>query len=294
MAFTDVGGKIILHSWGRFRALLFADCVVGDLLALDTANDGMILANTTTSIAARAVACENGTAGDTITCALAVELKASPTIAVGGVVTAGSFVAAATEISDAIYVGDAGKISSAVGTLKQHAGWVLAVGRVMVLPMNYLTDTNLNLAGTLQVGTTTTLTGIATLTAGVASQIIKGQRFAVTYNDIALADVAKGFWVAPAACKVVSAYEAHGTISSATGTLNVEKCTTGEAPGAGDVVLNASGWDMTSTVNTPVSIATAGGAGATLAASDELRLILTAATGTGYVDGVVTMLMEWV
>lgn len=295
MAFTDAGGKIILHSWGRFRAVLRGTtCVVGDLLAADSGAYGVKLADGVgVSVPTIAVACEDGAIAETITCALAAEIKAPSTIAVGGGVTAGAFFAS-TDVGAAIYTGDVGKISLSSDTLTQTIGYVLATDRYMVVPGNFLSTASMTLSGALSVGTTTTLTGKATLTAGVNSQIIIGQRFHVTIADLILADVAKLFWVAPAACKVISAYETHSVISSATGTLNVEKCTTGEAAAAGDVVLNASGWDMTSTIDTPVTIATAGGAGATLAASDQLRLILTAATGTDYAGGVVTMLMEWV
>ena len=297
MAFTDYGGKIILHSWGRFRATMRGTaCVVGDLLAADSGAYGVKLADGVgVSVPTFAVACEDGAIGEIITCALAAEIKAPPTIAVGGGVTAGAFFSAAADVGKVIYTGDVGKITiTAGGTMEQAIGYVLALDRYIVVPGGYLTSVNLVLTGALTVDTTSTLTGAVTMTAGVNSQIIKGSQFHVTYGDIILADVAKLFWVAPAACKVVSAYETHMVISSATGTLNVEKCTAGEAAAAGDVVLNASGWDMTSTIDTPVSIATAGGAGATLAAGDQLRLILTAATGTSYAGGVVTMLMEWV
>ena len=121
---------------------------------------------------------------------------------------------------------------------------------------------------------------------------LRGTKFNVTMQSFAAADVAKGMFIAPAACKVVSAYEAHGTVAGQAGVLNVEKCTTGEAAGAGDVVL-ATGWDLTSTINTPVSLAALGTAVVNLVAGDELRLILTSGTAASLDDAVVTVSMQY-
>jgi len=70
-----------------------------------------------------------------------------------------------------------------------------------------------------------------TLTTG---QFVPGQKFTVTYPQVAAADVAKTFFIAPAACKIISGYERHVTVAGQAGVLTVEKLTTGEAPGAGD------------------------------------------------------------
>ena len=292
MAFTDAGGKIILHSWGRFKGVLTAACVIGDLLAADNSGYGLKLADGVgVSVPTIAVACEDGAIGDVITCALAAEIKASPSIATGGVVTAGAFFAS-TDVGAPIYTGDAGKIALAGGTMTQAIGYVLATDRYTVVPGGYLTSTSLSLSGALTVGTTTTLTGIATLTAGVNSQIIIGSRFTVSMPSFGAADVAKGFWVAPAACKVIEALEAHGTVAGQAGNLNVEKCNTSEAAGVGNVVL-ATGWDLTSTVNTPVTLAAVSSGEEVLVDGDELRLRLSSGAATSLADAVITVVLEW-
>jgi len=125
----------------------------------------------------------------------------------------------------------------------------------------------------------------------IGGSSLVGHRFTASFPTFVAADVAKSFFIAPFACKIISAYESHVTVAGQAGTLNVEKCTTGEAPGAGDVTL-ATGWDLTSTANTPVSIASLGTAAATLAASDLLRLKLTAGAATSYAGATVTVLLE--
>ena len=122
---------------------------------------------------------------------------------------------------------------------------------------------------------------------------VVGEKFHVTYPNIAAADVAKAFFVAPAACKIISAYEVHGTACDTTDTLTIEKCTTGEDAGAGDVVL-AAAWTMNSTVNTPVEKAAVTTAAGTLAASDALLLKFASGDGTTYAEGCITVTMEWV
>jgi hypothetical protein len=114
----------------------------------------------------------------------------------------------------------------------------------------------------------------------------------VSYPQFAAADVAKTFFIAPAACKVVSAYERHVTVAGQAGSLQIEKLTTGEAPSAGDVTL-AAGFDMTSTANTPVSIAALTTEAATLAAGDALCLKLASGNAASYALGTITVTMEW-
>jgi len=120
---------------------------------------------------------------------------------------------------------------------------------------------------------------------------VKGSRFDVTYPQVAAADVAKTFFIAPTACKVVSAYERHVTVAGQAGALNIEKLTTGQAPGAGGYVL-AADWDMTSTANTPVSKAAVATAVGTLAAGDALCLRLVSGAATSYALGTITVTME--
>lgn len=122
---------------------------------------------------------------------------------------------------------------------------------------------------------------------------IDGSRFSVTYPQVAAADVAKTFWIAPAACKILSAQERHVTVAGQAGTLQIEKCTSGEAPGAGDELL-AEAFDLTSTANTPVEKAAVTTAAATLAKGDALCLKLASGAATSYALGTITVAMEWV
>lgn len=123
-------------------------------------------------------------------------------------------------------------------------------------------------------------------------QHVAGSRFTVTYPQVGAADVAKTFFIAPAACKVVSAYERHVTVAGQAGTLTIEKLTTGEAPGNGDVTL-AAAFDLTSTANTPVTKAAVTTAAGTLAAGDALCLKVASGAATSYALGTITVTMEW-
>jgi hypothetical protein len=125
----------------------------------------------------------------------------------------------------------------------------------------------------------------------IPSQAISGSRFVVTYPQVAAADVAKTFFIAPFACKVVSAYERHVTVAGQAGTLTIEKLNTGEAPGAGDVVL-ASAWDLTSAANTPVSKAAVTDGKEIMVAGDALCLKLASGAATSYALGTISVLME--
>jgi hypothetical protein len=127
----------------------------------------------------------------------------------------------------------------------------------------------------------------------VTAQFVKGQKFEVTFSQIAAADVAKTFFIAPAACKVVSAYERHVTVAGQAGTLQIEKLNTGEAPGAGDVVL-ASAFYLTSTANTPVSKAAVTDGKESLVAGDALCLKLASGAATSYALGTLTLTMQWI
>ena len=129
--------------------------------------------------------------------------------------------------------------------------------------------------------------------AGIASgKFVPGERFQVTYPQVAAADVAKTFFIAPAACKIISAYERHVTVAGQAGTLTIEILASGEAPGAGNVAL-AAAFDLTSTANTPVSKAAVTTAHGTLAAGDALALKLASGAATSYALGTITVTMEW-
>ena len=126
----------------------------------------------------------------------------------------------------------------------------------------------------------------------ISGGYIAGQRFTVSMPSFGAADVAKGFWIAPAACTVIEALEAHGTVAGQAGTLNVEKCNTGEAAAGGNAVL-ATGWDLTSVINTPVTLAAVATGEEDLVDGDELRLIITAGSAASLADAVVTVVLEW-
>ena len=122
---------------------------------------------------------------------------------------------------------------------------------------------------------------------------LSGQRFTVTYPQVAAGDVAKTFFIAPASCKVISAYERHVTVAGQAGTLTIEKLESGDAPGSGDAVL-AEAFDLTSTANIPVTKAAVTTAAATLAAGDALCLKLASGAATSYALGTITVTMEWI
>ena len=124
------------------------------------------------------------------------------------------------------------------------------------------------------------------------SQFVKGQVFTACFPSLAAADVAKLFFVAPAACELVAASEAHTTVAGQAGTLTIEKCTAGEGATQGDVVL-ASAFDLTSTANTTVTkLATSSGV-EQLAAGDCLRLKLASGAATSYAGGSITCTLKW-
>jgi predicted RecA/RadA family phage recombinase len=127
----------------------------------------------------------------------------------------------------------------------------------------------------------------------IGGSSLAGHEFAVSYPSFVAADVAKGFFIAPAACAVISAYESHSTVAGQAGILNIEKCNTGEAAGAGDVIL-ATGWDLTATTNTPVTRDDLGTGVEVLVAGDQLRLRLTSGAATSLAGAVVTVRMIWI
>jgi len=128
MAYADFGGKIILHSWGRFRMKLAEACVVGDLVCRDG-----YLADADANRPAFAVACEDGAAAATIWVAKKVEVAKPSTIATGGVVTAGNHGGAA---DDVLWLSaTAGKASAlAVASIAQIVGLGLSTERVLLEP----------------------------------------------------------------------------------------------------------------------------------------------------------------
>jgi len=123
-------------------------------------------------------------------------------------------------------------------------------------------------------------------------QYIKGERFTVNLYNFAAATVGQPFFIAPTACKIISAYEQHITVCDAADTLTIEKIEPGEAPGAGDVVLGTA-FILNSTANTPVSSAAVTTIAGTLAAGDALCTKFVSGDGTNYAGANFTVTMEW-
>ena len=143
-------------------------------------------------------------------------------------------------------------------------------------------------------GVTATMAELNLAAAGLtAGKFIVGEKFVVSYPQVAAADVAKTFFVAPAACKIVSGYERHVTVAGQAGVLTVEKLTAAEAPGAGDDLFT-TGWDLTSTANTSVSKTAVTTAAGTLAAGDALCLKVQSGDAASYALGTLTIVMQWV
>lgn len=125
------------------------------------------------------------------------------------------------------------------------------------------------------------------------AMFIPGQRFTVTFPQVDAADVAKTFWIAPAACKIISAQERHVTVSTADCTLQIEKLAPGDAPSAGDEVLE-NGFDLTSTANTPQEDVAVATGDEVLAKGDALALKVGTGDATGYALGTITVVLEWI
>lgn len=180
MAWTDREGKIVLHSWGRFRTTMRVTvCDVGDLLSWRTTSltEGVVVATDTT--AAVAVALQNGAINEVIWCALAAELKAPPAVAsTGGAVTRGYWdTDTATSdrlVGDPLYTTAAGKMTASASTTAQVVGHIIDSDRVLVVPANYLTATTLTLSGGLNVTGTCTFNGDITLGDGENLTLTKG------------------------------------------------------------------------------------------------------------------------
>jgi hypothetical protein len=124
------------------------------------------------------------------------------------------------------------------------------------------------------------------------NQFVKNQVFTVTYPQVAAADVAKTFFVAPAACELISASERHVTVAGQAGTLQIEKLNTTEAPAAGDVLLS-SAFDLTSTANTTVTKSAVSTGVQQLVAGDALCLKLASGNAASYALGTITVTMKW-
>lgn len=133
--YTDKNLKTVLHSWGRWRATISEAVQPGDGISfLNTGTTNAVqLADQSDSQAADGFACEEGAAGDTIWCALAVELMSASTIGTGGVVTRVYFAASSDFLGAKLWLGEDGKPSSSQGTtFTQVIGRLLARDRILL------------------------------------------------------------------------------------------------------------------------------------------------------------------
>jgi hypothetical protein len=165
----------------------------------------------------------------------------------------------------------------------------LAVGTNATVTGTLAVTGTSTLTGNASLGGTLTVAGAQTLTTG---QFVKGEKFVVTFPNIAAASVGFPFFIAPAACKVLSAMETHVTVCDAADTMTISKCNTGEAPGAGDVVL-AAAFTLNSTANTPVTKAAVTDGKEAMVAGDMLNLKFASGDGTSYAGGCVVVTLQW-
>lgn len=174
------------------------------------------------------------------------------------------------------------------------ASKVIVVGANKNIDTLAIADGGLKLGADAGTAVTATAVEINAAADGLTEgKFVAGQKFIVQYPQIAAADVAKTFFIAPAACKIIEARERHVTVAGQAGTLQIEKLESGEAPGAGDALLSTA-FDLTSTANTPVTKAAVSTAAATLAAGDCLCLKLASGAATSYALGTITVTMQWV
>lgn len=122
-------------------------------------------------------------------------------------------------------------------------------------------------------------------------KFIPGMRFTRDFQ-IAAANIPQVMWVAPYPCKVIRAIERHVTVAGQAGTLQVEKCPSGTAPGSGTATL-VSAFDLTSTANTNVIIQGLNTAASTLVAGDSIGTKLASGAATSYANGTLTVVIEW-
>jgi hypothetical protein len=197
MAYSDVSGKIITRVFGKFRGTAYVAVVPGNLLARDTTNEGWILADESDASVAEAVAVETIAAGAEGWMALACEIKAPPTIATGGVVTAGAL-AIAADVCDALYLDDDGLASDTEGsTTVQQVGFILSTERALLMPNVGITgtaisSTTLTTSGNATVGGALAVTGTSTLTGAVAinggATVASGKNLTMTKGNVLMTE----------------------------------------------------------------------------------------------------------
>jgi hypothetical protein len=135
LTFTDKNIKTALRSDGLFRVVISEAVKTGDMLSfLSTGTTNIMqLADQSTSVAAHAIATEDGAAGEEISVAESLELKAPITLATGGIVTQTNFAAASDYLGGLLYLGESGKASSTAGsTFIQVVGRLLTRDRIFL------------------------------------------------------------------------------------------------------------------------------------------------------------------
>lgn len=103
--------------------------------------------------------------------------------------------------------------------------------------------------------------------------------------DVVAASVDKIAFIAPFACKLIRAQEAHSVVGGASAAVDVKKCTGTTAPASGTTML-ASAFDLTAAINTTVDkTLSSTTADLTLAAGDRVAFDFSG-TLTGLVGSV--------
>jgi len=173
MAYTNVTGKRVCNPFCKFRGTAYVALKAGDLCALDTSNEGFILADQSSSIAAMCVAIENIAAGKEGWFALACEIEAPDTFS-SGIWSAG-VLGLAADVCDPLYLAEDGEASdSAGGTFSQVVGFITATNRCVLQPQAAITGTTLSISGNASVGGTFGVTGKATFAEGGGNIAAKG------------------------------------------------------------------------------------------------------------------------
>lgn len=110
----------------------------------------------------------------------------------------------------------------------------------------------------------------------------------VATAEFAAAGIGGAFFVAPVACEVVSAVEVHGTKAGQAGTLQIEKCASGEAAGAGDAIL-ATTFDLAGDNLVPQTALAVDDGTQELAAGDVLRTKVASGAADSLADAVLSV-----
>lgn len=168
MAYTDKAGKKIIAKWGSTQMAIYATVVKGDLLAFDSGNYGLKLADQSGGDAAVMVACQDGVSGETIEVAAAAIFETPATETLG--VFSDNTMCAAADIGKPFYLGESGKLQITQGaTTGQVVGMIISRTQGLIIPQTYLSGTTMSLSGNATVGGNLAVTGTSTLTGAVTA-----------------------------------------------------------------------------------------------------------------------------